>query len=353
MRYDDGMIVPHVREQTSAMPAQVREHLSVLRCPRCAASLDIASDVGSLRCRGCSTVFSVEDGIPELFTAAPQAVNDVTERMQEFYEVTPFPNYEDLESIGDLVRKAEGGQFAKCLNEQLPFNIRMLEVGCGTGQLTNYLALAHRTVFGADMCRASLRLAEAFRARHGIARAGFYQMNLFAPPFASESFHVVICNGVLHHTSDPRGGFRSLAQLVKRGGYVLIGLYNRYGRLPTDARRAMFRFSGRRFAALDPQLRSCASSKKWEAWFRDQYENPHESKHTIGEVLQWFDREGFDFVYGVPNPKAFHGFASSDRMFVPHPKGTIFDHAMVQLASVIQGWREGGLFIMIGQRRTS
>ena len=48
------------------------------------------------------------------------------------------------------------------MNEQIPFNVNVLEVGCGTGQLTNYLGLASRNVFGTDMCLNSLKLAEVF-----------------------------------------------------------------------------------------------------------------------------------------------------------------------------------------------
>ena len=38
-------------------------------------------------------------------------------------------------------------------------------------------------------------------------------------------FDVVLCNGVLHHTSDPYGGYRGIARLVKPGGLIVVGLY--------------------------------------------------------------------------------------------------------------------------------
>ena len=34
---------------------------------------------------------------------------------------------------------------------------------------------------------------------------------------------------------------------------------------------------------------------KRESWFKDQYEHPHESKHTIGEVINWLELNNFDF----------------------------------------------------------
>ena len=44
------------------------------------------------------------------------------------------------------------------------------------------------------------------------------------------------------------------------------------------------------------------SRDKERAWFADQYRHPHESKHTMGEVLDWFDRTGLSFVRGLTGP---------------------------------------------------
>lgn len=167
------------------------------------------------------------------------------------------------------------------------------KTGCGTGQLSNFLGIAKRDVFGTDMCLNSLRLAEDFRRKNNLNATGFYQMNLFHPIFKEETFDLLITNGVLHHTSDPFEGFKSIVPLVKRGGYIIVGLYNKYGRLMTDLRRQFFRLTSKKFFAVDPYLRKRGKrDAKMEAWFADQYQNPHESKHTIGEVLKWFDQNG-------------------------------------------------------------
>ena len=119
-------------------------------------------------------------------------------------------------------------------------------------------------------------------------------MNLFRPIFKEESFDLVICNGVLHHTSNPYGGFQSVARLVKKDGYILLGLYNKFGRFVTDIRRVIFFLFKDNFKFLDPYLRRRdIGDKKKLTWFMDQYKNPHESKHTIGEVLNWFDATCF------------------------------------------------------------
>ncbi len=272
--------------------------------------------------------------------------------VKQFYEKTPFPNYEELENVGNLIQKAQRGVFARLLNEQIPFNIGVLEVGCGTGQLSNFLGVAHRIVFGIDLCLNSLRLGQEFKKKNDLERVGFYQMNLFRPIFREESFPLVICSGVLHHTSDPFTGFRSISRLVRKGGYILIGLYNRYGRITTDIRRMIFKIFNDRLRFLDPRLRcKDIGDLKKLTWFMDQYKNPHESKHTIGEVLRWFDETGFDFANSIPKSKAFEVFSENEKLFKLNPRGNWLDHFFVETHLLFTGSKEGGFFLMIGRRK--
>lgn len=310
------------------------------------------SDVMGFNCSKCDRKFSVEDGISHLYwpheTIADDA--DVTEAVKAFYEETPFPNYQDHDSIRSLIEKSRLGGYAHALHQAIPFNSDVLEVGCGTGQLTNFLGVSCRRVIGSDLCLNSLRLGEEFRREHDLGRVAFAQMNLFRPVFQPESFDVVLCNGVLHHTIDPFGGFRSLLPLVKPGGYIVIGLYNRWGRLMTDLRRLAFRASGGRGRWLDPYLRVARlSPDKERAWFADQYRHPHESKHTMGEVLDWFDQTGVRFIRGLPSTTL--GDAPEEGgIFEPEPVGNAFDRLLVQTELIWRGSREGGFFLMIGRK---
>ena len=219
-----------------------------LVCPICGAPLGPISS--HISCPNCRHEFPSANGIPLLFWQNDWLSDkpDVTSTMQAFYEKAPFPNYDELDCRSALQEKARRGVFAKLLDEQIPFGSSVLEVGCGTGQLSNFLGMTWgRKVFGADACLNSLRMGEEFRRANEIQHVTFLQMNLFRPVFRPESFDIVICNGVLHHTSDPFLGFQSIAKLVKPGGYILIGLYNKYSRLTTDFRRLVFRASGDRF----------------------------------------------------------------------------------------------------------
>lgn len=338
----------------ATIPAQLADRLDMLLCPACGAVFEIDHTGTALRCAGCSRTFSVERGVAQLFWPTDFSSKvDVTEAVKAFYEETPFPNYDDLDSPERLRAKAEEGLFARLLNDQIPHGAKVIECGCGTGQLSNFLGLTWgRTVFGTDLCMNSLRLGHGFKDQHDITGVSFVQMNLFRPAFRPGSFDVVISNGVLHHTSDPYGGFQSILRLLKRGGFIIIGLYNTYGRLTTDLRRLVFRLSGDRFKSLDPRLRTSElNDARRRAWFMDQYKHPHESKHTFGEVLRWFDESGVEFINSIPKATATDRFSPTERLFEPQPQGTAFDRFIVQAGMLMGGGREGGFFIMVGRRK--
>jgi len=299
-----------------------------------------------------SVVFPIEEGIVRAFVPHEPAAGDVTETIKAFYEDNPFPNYEGTEDVGSLIEKSVARGFPEMLNRSIPPNATVLEVGSGTGQLGNFLSIAGRRVLSTDLCLNSLRLAERFRAANGLQNVTFAQMNLFRLPLQPERFDVVICTGVLHHTADPHGGFRGLLPLVKPGGYVLVGLYNRYGRVKTRVRRRLARVWGERVAALDPYLRAYGVTRdKRRAWFMDQYRNPHESLHTMDETLEWFDEAGIRFVRGLPSTVLGSRFSLDYRssLLDEETRGSRLDRLFSQLQQLLQD-TEGGLFVMIGRK---
>jgi len=322
----------------------------LMRCPACGGSFDFEKE--RAKCKSCGAVHVREEGIWRLFHPNEPFDGDITEMVKGFYEEHPFPNYDEYDSLRSLIDKARMGIYARLLGEQIPFGARIIEVGCGTGQLSNFLGIGGRTVVGADLCLNSLRLAEKFRSKHGLRRVRFAQMNLFRPSFAPGSFDVVLCNGVLLTTSDPRGGFESIARLVKPGGHIVIGSYNTYGRLAVDSRRVFFRITGGRMRWVDPHLRGGKlSPEKEDAWFHDQYMHPNETKQTMGEVLSWFDRAGFEFVNAVPKTNPYEAFTEREQLFEAASRGSKLDRALAQAKMILTGNREGGFFVMIARKK--
>src|SRR5438128_845087 len=102
--------------------------------------------------------YEAPDGIPNLRLPGDTR----TEVVRGFYEWAPFPDYPPSISLRWLRARAERSEFARLIDRAIPGDARVVEIGCGTGQMSLYLARGVRVVIGADLPRASPRLgAEA------------------------------------------------------------------------------------------------------------------------------------------------------------------------------------------------
>ena len=326
--------------------------LPLLRCPQTRSPLrlegtDLVSESG--------TRYPIVSGIPRLLAPTKSAEEErVRQMMQKFYEQFTFPGYDGVDSPGILMDKARASAFGLWVDQAIsPFST-VLEVGCGTGQMTNFLGLVQsRTVIGVDQSIASLTLGQGFRDRFDLKNVHFAQGNIFEMPIRESSVDVLICSGVLHHTPDPKKGYEELLKLVKPGGKILIGLYNTYARIPLGIRKMIFTTTGNAFRSLDAHMRrKDVDQSKKEIWFADQYKNPHESWHSVDELLRWFDQTNVKYLSGVPEIAGkLPGEENGMRLFDEHPRGSSFGHVMKQLGWMFTIGREGGLYVLVGEKK--
>jgi SAM-dependent methyltransferase len=282
-------------------------------------------------------------------------INDkVTKSVTEFYDVEPFPNYKDSEDKRSLIEKGDKNYLSKKLKEFIGFNKSFIEIGSGTSQLSNYLAAGtNNKIFAFDPTEKALRLGLNFALKHSINNVTFVNADIFDDVLEEEVFDFLWCSGVLHHTKDPYAGFQIIQKSLKVNGYILIGLYNKYGRFRTFIRQYLFKFFGRRLIMLmDPYLRSLDkenSEKKINSWIRDQYQHPVEASHTFDEVLEWFDLNNIEFINSIPSIGSNQNisyFEENDK-----GRGNIFSRLFCQVKMIFgRLGSEGGLFIMIGKK---
>jgi SAM-dependent methyltransferase len=271
-----------------------------------------------------------------------------TEAVRRFYEHAPFPGYAPNDSLHAIRTRAERSPFARLLDRAIPGDARIVEIGCGTGQMSVYLARADRFVVAVDLTRAALIHAAAAARRFAVDRVRFIESDLRRPGLRPGSFDVVYASGVLHHTPNPRASFAQLAALARPGGIIVLGVYNAFARVPSRLRRVVARLSGFRFMPFDPVLRERrAEPARREAWLRDQYQHPEEHRHTLAEVQRWFAENGIEFVRSYPS--AVLGDEPED-LFAPAVDNWTFEAWLAQLGWMWTLGQEGGLFFTIGRR---
>jgi SAM-dependent methyltransferase len=313
----------------------------LLACPACASPL--AADWS---CRGCGARYDAPDGIPNLRLPGDER----TDAVRRFYERAPFPGYAQADTLRALHLRAERSAFARRLNHAIAGDARIVEVGCGTGQMCLYLARADRVVVGADLTRASLALGADAARRFGLDRVLFVETDLRRPGLRAASFDVVFTSGVLHHTPDPRLSFAHLARLARPGGTIVVGVYNAFARIPLRLRRVVARLSGYRVVPFDPVLRDRRhDAARREAWLRDQYQHPEEHRHTLAEVQQWFAENGVEYLRAYPSALLAD---DSDDLFAKADDDWRVEGWLAQLGWMRTLGHEGGLFFTIGRRRS-
>jgi SAM-dependent methyltransferase len=317
----------------------VDDYRELLACPACGGEL--AADWA---CPGCGARFESPDGIPNLRLPA----DGRTDAVRRFYERAPFPGYPPRDTLHALHARAERNVFARLVNEAIPGDARIVEIGCGTGQMCLYLARADRVVIGADLTRAALLLGAAAARRFRLERVRFVETDLGRPGLKAGSFDVVYSSGVVHHTPDPRASFARLVQLARPGGTIVLGVYNAFARIPLRLRRVVARLSGFRVIPFDAVLRDRKNeTARREAWLRDQYQHPEEHRHTLAEVQGWFAENRVEYLRAYPS--AVLG-EEPEGLFVRAADNWRPEGWLAQLGWMRALGHEGGLFFTIGRR---
>ncbi len=321
---------------------------SLLICPKCGNSLVLDNE--KFICNHCRTTYPIKENIPILLSPE-KSWHKTTKEIKTFYEETPFPNYDDCDKTQTLIKKSKKSIFAKKLDEEINYNVKILDIGCGTGQLVNFLSIANRQVIGIDISYSSLKLAIDFAENNHLKGSHFIQSDLFSPIFREESFDYVIANGVLHHTYNPYFAFQLCSKKVKKSGFLIVGLYHKYGRVFHNLIKKFYADDETKIRNYDKILsEQMQTSKRYDAWYKDQYQNPKESIHTIREIIKWFRKNNFSFIRSLPSMALFDDFNENDRLFERQEQVSKLEIFLNEILMLFTNNYEGGFFIAIGQK---
>lgn len=108
------------------------------------------------------------------------------------------------------------------LYDWLPPEGPILDVGCGNGVFTQWLARKGRPTYGVDHHLGNLRWAQ-----QQFPTPKFCSSNGEHLPFPSNYFKAVVCTEVLEHTADDKNTLEEISRVTQSGGYLLLSTPHR------------------------------------------------------------------------------------------------------------------------------
>lgn len=104
---------------------------------------------------------------------------------------------------------------------------KILEVGCGNGDLSNYISVNYNmNVTGVDFSTESIKIANAKKELFNAKTSSFQVADAQALPFENDEFDFIVSCECLEHVPDPQKMINELYRVIKKGGIVILTTEN-------------------------------------------------------------------------------------------------------------------------------
>ena len=226
----------------------------------------------------------------------------ITRQVKDFYEELPF-NYGSVSSRANIIKRKNLISVYGQLGNFIEDSSDIIDVGSGTGWFVNSVAYHYgKAVLGFDPTEKAVIRAREISDKLGVNTLAKFEVGDIFDYRVLNQFDLVNSIGVLHHTYDCKLAFRSISSWVKNGGYLHIGLYHYYGRKPflelfegirqkidenIEITKDEYDSAYKIYKELNKEIKD---KEFLLSWFRDQVLHPHETQHTLKEVISWADQ---------------------------------------------------------------
>ncbi|MBE1297542.1 MAG: bifunctional 2-polyprenyl-6-hydroxyphenol methylase/3-demethylubiquinol 3-O-methyltransferase UbiG [Rhodobacteraceae bacterium] len=127
----------------------------------------------------------------------------------------------------DYITAQIAGEFDRDLSQPEPFRgLRLLDIGCGGGLLSEPMARLGAEVVGADAAAGNLPVARIHAEQSGL-EIDYRHTTAEALAEAGEQFDVVLNMEVVEHVADPLSYLTATQRLLKPGGLQICSTINR------------------------------------------------------------------------------------------------------------------------------
>jgi SAM-dependent methyltransferase len=213
-----------------------------LACPECGGELCV--DGAYVSCGACARKWPVVDGIPHFIADFPywgeiphRTMVQINRTAARGLWSSPLTETDDpvVREAAKMILNLDRANWQWLID--LPEASRVLDLGAGCGTNSHALALRFREVVAVEPVAERIEFMRQRFAQERLPGARLVRSTVWKLPFPPESFDLAVMNGVLEwipqgRKEDPRElqlqSLRNLARLLRPGGYIYVGIENRY-----------------------------------------------------------------------------------------------------------------------------
>lgn len=258
---------------------------------------------------------NVNDALEDCFdnTGRQMIKENIEYKVGSMYSKYPFPKRnkfgvdkmnndfkENLEKLGLNINDLKGK--------------KVLDAGCGTGELSLFMAKSGAIVEGVDISDGSLNYARKRAEEERLDNISFTKKSLLDGEFPQNYYDYIISHMVLHHTPNAEQSFSNIAKALKPGGRIYIRLFFLWGRMSVFQKSPLWKIwivrllGGKlpeRKVRIGERLfykegHEISHGLEKSTYLYDLYGVPRVTHHTFGEVLRWFKKNNIDYVSSLP-----------------------------------------------------
>lgn len=214
------------------------ERYKQLICPTCHSKLNFNSY--KLICENCGALFPIRKGIPCFANGSSDwkltSTDDSSKIIRDAKEIGWEKSLDRLKKIrADWIRGTDRFPIAFFAAPKK----RVLDLGCGWGGLSFWMAHQFESVYGLDIELDGLHFIDIRASQEGVQNIAPVQGNVFSLPFPDKFFDVILLNGVLEwigtfSEDDPplimqERALKEISRVLEPNGSLYVGIENRFG----------------------------------------------------------------------------------------------------------------------------